>query len=71
MNPKTVKLTGTLIIYAWEAIVLAEILWYALHDGETLHDAARDYITELRERVRTRGQAMDTLDHIRDLPETE
>lgn len=66
---RTVQATGAVVMALVEAFVLAEILWYYLHDGEqTLHDAAREY---WKERAARRAAVDETRDMIRNLPETK
>lgn len=56
----------------FEAFVLAEILWYYLHDGEqTLHAAAAEFAADLPARLAHRASVDATRRSIRDLPEQE
>lgn len=60
------------ITTAVEWIVLAEILYYYLNNGEqTLHAAAAEKLTPVCERFRDRARVQATLNMIRDLPETK
>ena len=67
---------GAVAMALFEFFVLAEILWYYLHDGEqTLHGAIKDYLSHLSERAERRAsfaaEAEKVREQIRNLPETE
>lgn len=70
------RIGAGLVTTAFECFVLAEILWYYLHDGEhTLHQAIAEWWHSFQQRNRARAvqeQAREeTLKAIRDLPETQ
>jgi hypothetical protein len=70
---RAIQFGGAVAMALFEAFVLAEILWYYLHDGdETLHGAVREYVEGLRARATDRA-AFETVvrDGIRNLPETD
>lgn len=72
MNPKTVKTYSVILTTTLEVIVFAEILWYYLHDGEsTLHGAAAAKGRKWFARLQHDTQVADTLESIRNLPETD
>lgn len=66
------RIAGAIITTTLEAFVLAEILWYYLHDGEqTLHGAVHEWFAGIGGEVERQTRIAETLDMIRDLPETE
>lgn len=55
-----------------EVFVLAEILWFVLHDGEqTLHEAFGEWFDELRASTNHETAVAETLAMIQRLPETK
>jgi hypothetical protein len=56
---------------AVEWYVLAEILWFTLHNGEsTIYGTVGEYLSSMHERRKQDADVKRTLDMIRDLPET-
>ena len=72
MSPvRVLRTAGPFVTTAFEMFVLAEILWYYLHDGEqTLHGAVAEWWEELRERARFHHSVAQVRGWIRNLPET-
>lgn len=56
-------------LLAFQFYVYAEVLCYHM-TGEHLHEKIAEWWEDLQEKVRNRGAVMDTLDELRDLPET-
>jgi len=69
---RRVRIAGHIVTTAVECYVLLEILWYYTHsEDETLHDVLSEWWQDRRERARQRNRIRQTLDMIRDLPETD
>jgi hypothetical protein len=67
-----VRIAGSVLTTAVECYVLLEVFWYYTHsEDETLREAIAEWWDGVVTRARERNHVRQTVDMIRDLPETD